>query len=134
MILSVDEYEPFVPEWNNNKGETDPIKIYHKNPTMPLYERLIPKTSLTIKVSPDGKSEGGETTMTIDNREIVLKMVTKIENLEVPIGGKNVPITSPEALFGENMPSKISGLVDEVGAYLQGILSKKGNVDTKKSE
>jgi hypothetical protein len=132
MILQMDKYEPFVPKWMNNEQEDKPIKIYYKNPTMPLYERLIPKPELVVKIDPDGNSEGAESTMKVDNKNIVLAMVTKIENLEIPTeNGNNILITDPKDLFGANVPSKISGLIDEIGGYLQGILAKKGNVEAK---
>jgi hypothetical protein len=79
-----------------------------------------------LKGSTDGGSEGYETEIVIDNKKIVAKMVTKIKNLTLDIDGDKLAITTGAELFGPGAPSGLSGLVDEVGAYLQGLLAKKG--------
>jgi hypothetical protein len=132
MLLSLEMFEPFVPKWNGNESEDKPIKIHYKNPSMPLYEKLIPRPELLVKISPDGISQGGESKMVIDNKAIVLEMVEKIENLEVPTAAGTVrQITKPNQLYEDGVPSYVSGLVDEIGSYLQGILSKKAGVSAK---
>lgn len=132
MILSLEKFEPFVPKWNNNEAEEKPIKVFYKNPTMPMYERLIPKPSITVKIDAEGNSQGGESKITVDNKAIVLDMVERIENFEYPVeGGKTIAITSAKDLFAPTVPAMVSGLIDEIGSYLQVILSKKGEATSK---
>lgn len=132
MILEINNSCEFIPEFNGNKTEDKPILVKYKNPTMPLYDKLIPKPQLTLKLSPDGQSSGGESIVTIDNKAIVMAMVTSIENLEIKFAnGKTLAITTAKELYGEEVPSSISGLIDEIGAHLQSVLSKKAGVDLK---
>lgn len=125
MIISVKTKNEYVPEWNGNKDDESPITIEHLTPTMALYEALIPKPTMKMNLDKDGRMEGGETEVTIDNRKIVVRMVTGIKNLTLNVDGKPIAVTSGSDLFGPAVPSEISGLVDEIGAYLQGLLSKK---------
>jgi hypothetical protein len=135
MILEINEVCEFIPDWNENKKNADQIKVKYKNPTMPMYDKLIPKPQMVLKVGPDGKASGGETAVTIDNKAILLEMVTSIENLSFKVGsGEVVSIKTGKDLYGSAVPAVISGLVDEIGAFLQGVLSKKAVVDAKNSE
>lgn len=132
MILEINDSCEFVPEFNGNKAEDKPILVKYKNPTMPLYDRLIPKPQLTLKLSADGQSSGGESVVTIDNKAIVMAMVTSIENLEIKLqNGKTISITTAKELYGDDVPSSVAGLIDEIGSHLQSALSKKANVDLK---
>ena len=129
MIVQVANKSEFIPEWNGNKEENDPIVVTHKVPTMALREQLIPKPRLKLVVSPDGKSEGGETTIEIDNRSLIQTMLISIKGLAVNIDGKEVEIKTAGDLFGKDTPSILSGLVDELGTYFQKILNER--VDSK---
>jgi hypothetical protein len=136
MILEIAEVLDFVPEWNGNKDSDNPIVVKYKNPTMVMYEKLIPKPKLKVRVSPDGQSEGGESEVTIDNKAIVQEMVTAISNLEIndKVNGKKYHIRSPAELYGSGAPAILSGLAEEIGVYLQQILVKKAGLDAKNSE
>jgi hypothetical protein len=136
MILEINETLEFIPEWNENAKSDKPIVVKYKNPTMVMYEKLIPKPQLKVKVSPDGKSEGGESMITIDNKAIVLEMVTTIHNLDivdVP-NDKKYSIRTAAELYGSGAPAIISGLIDEIGIQLQKVLVRKAGVDSKNSE
>lgn len=124
MILEVSNSLEFTPEWNGNRTDDNPIKVFHKAPTMALYEQLIPKPKLEMQLGKTGEMEGATSTVSIDNKKIVRAMVTSISNLEFKIDGKSFSIKSADELFGD-VPAFISSLVDEIGVYLQGLLSSK---------
>lgn len=124
MVLEISRTQEFIPEWNGNKNEAKPITVKYKNPTMSMYERLIPKPKLKVRIGADGKSEGAESDVIIDNTKIIKEMVTGITNFEINDGDKNYNIKTAEELFGD-APACISGLIDEIGVYLQGVLSTK---------
>jgi len=126
MVIHLSNENKFIPEWNDNAKDANPIEITYKTPTMSLYSNLIPKPSITLKMGTDGQMDGGETEMVIDNSKIVKEMITGIKNLSfTEDGGKEVTIKDGKELFGSGVPSVFSGLVDEIGAYLQGVLNKK---------
>jgi hypothetical protein len=128
MIFSTSTKTEFVPKWYNNQAEAkdDQIVIEHLTPTASLKDRLIPKAVLKWTFDAKGDASGGETEMTIDNKKIVTTMVTKIRNLVVEVDGKKIPVNDANDLYGQGMPVEISDLADEIGTYLQGLLSKSG--------
>jgi len=132
MVINLEVSRKFVPEWNGNKSLADgeQIEITHKAPTLALVNRLIPKPSLKMIMGKDGSMDGGESEIVMDNTKIVREMVTEIRNLSISIDGKVRKIITAADLFGDDIPSVLSGLVDEVGAYLQGVLNKK-DIDAK---
>ena len=130
MIISISTQTEYTPDWNDNKKDTNPIIIEHLTPSMTLYNELIVPPSVKMNIDKDGKMDGGETEITIDNKKIVRKMVTKVRNLTIEIDGKPMEIKNGAELFGPGTPAILSGLVEEIGTYLQGILSEK-RVDTK---
>jgi|WetSurMetagenome_2_1015567.scaffolds.fasta_scaffold278636_2 hypothetical protein len=135
MVLEVNDVCEYTPEWNGNKSQDDPILIKYKNPTMQLYKNLVPQPQLVLKVGADGKADGGETTVTINNEKIVGDMISSIENLNIKLkNGTIIPVKTGKELYGADVPQIVSGLIDEVGSYLQGILTRKAAVDAKNSE
>lgn len=129
MLISVSNKSEFIPEWNDNQKSTDPIVVIHKVPTMGLRERLIPKPKLKLIVSADGKSEGGETEVEIDNKKIIQSMLVEIKNLAYESEGKEIKVKTADDLFGNSTPSAFSGLADELGTYFQKVLNER--VDSK---
>jgi len=135
MVLEINDECEFTPEWNGNKGADKPILVKYKAPTMPMYDKLIPKPQLMLKVSPEGKAMGGETTVTVDNKAIIFDMVTSIENFDVKLkSGNTLNIRTGKDLYGAEVPAVVSGLVDEIGSHLQATLSKRADISTKNSE
>ena len=130
MIIDVSTVKEYIPSWNNNKTSDSPIIVKHKAPSMALYGQLVPRPSIKLSIDAEGKSSGGETEMTLDYTKIVKEMVLTIENLELNIDGKTMRLCNSGDLFGGSTPSMISGLVDELGAHFQMLLSKK-DVDEK---
>ena len=126
MVIELSLSKDFVPEWNGNMelppGEQ--IVISHKAPTMQLYQSLMPKPALKMVTNLEGTITGGESEYTIDNAKLVAEMVTLIKNLEVSIDGTVTPVTTARQLL-KDAPAVVSGLVDEIGAYLQNLLSTK---------
>lgn len=129
MVISFKRENEFVPEWNKNKDEDKPIKVLYREPTMALKEKLIDKPKIEVTYNEKMESDGGKSVVVVDNTNIVKKMVTKIENLEIDVDGKKRQLTTADDLFGD-VPSELSGLVDEIGNYLQGVLLAR-EVDTK---
>jgi hypothetical protein len=130
MIINVSTTKEFIPEWNNNRASTNPISITHKAPTMALYNALVPRPSIKLTIDSDGKSSGGETEMTLDYTKTVKEMLLVISNLELNIDGRTVSICNAGDLLGGNTPCMLSGLVDELGAYFQMLLTTK-SIDEK---
>ena len=125
MLITVSNKTEFIPEWNDNQKENDPVVVVHRVPTMGLRERLIPKPRLKLMVSADGKSEGGETEVEVDNKKIILAMLVEIKNLAYESDGKEIRVKSADDLYSNNTPSTLSGLVDEIGTYFQKILNER---------
>lgn len=126
MVVHLSNEYKFIPTWNGNSSEPNPIEVTFKAPTMSLYSNLIPKPNIKMKMDINGNMAGGETEMVIDNSKLVKDMVTDIKNLTYVVdGGKEVTIKDGKELFGTGVPSVFSGLVDEIGAHLQGVLNNK---------
>lgn len=130
MVIDYALENTFVPEWNGNKDDANPITVTYKNPTIPLYNKLIPKPRLKMMMDAEGKMDGGEAEVVVDNVEIVRTMVTGIRNLTLKQGKEEVAIDTATKLLGENAPSFLSGLIDEIGAKLREVLQEK-RVDAK---
>lgn len=133
MVIEIDDVLEFKPEWRGNRESDKPITVKFKAPTMAMYEKLIPKPKLKLNISKEGESEGGETEVVIDNTKIIKEMVTSILNLDIKTPDKEYSIKTADELFG-TAPVAISGLVDEIGTYLQGILAVKAKDNSKNSE
>ena len=125
MIISITTKTEYTPEWNDNLADANPIVVEHLTPTMALYNELIQPPTIKMKITTDGKMDGGETDLILDNKKIVRKMVTKIRNMTIEIDGKPIVVNNGADLFGPGMPPVIAGLVDELGTYLQGLLSER---------
>jgi hypothetical protein len=130
MVISVNTQQEYIPEVWGNKSAPDQIVIKHLAPTQALYNALIPKPEVEVRYDKNNEPEGSIMNLVIDNTKIVKEMVTSIENLTIEVDGKPFKITNGRELFGPSVPSVVSALVDEVGAYLQGLLSKK-SIDVK---
>lgn len=130
MVLNLILENEFVPEWNENKKDTNPIVIVFKTPTVALFNQLVPKPKIQMAVGVDAV-QGGTTEITLDNGAIVQAMVTEIKNLELKVNGTAVAIKNGKDLFGGQVPAGLQGLIDEIGVHLQGLLVDKG-VNTKK--
>lgn len=124
MVIQISTQTEYVPEWHGNKESTKPIVVKHKTPSMNLYEELIAKPTLKVLIK-DGETTGGETEVTVDNASFFKRMVNEIENFELEVDGKKVTIEKASDCFGPSIPAVVSGFIDEVGSYLNGLLAKK---------
>jgi hypothetical protein len=129
MVISISQKKEYIPEWNDNKDSQDQIVVVHRVPTMALYNELIPKPTIKMKVGKDG-TEGGETELTIDTSNLVRRMVLDIKGLVIDDGHDRIPLKTGEDLFSANAPSMLAGLTDELGRYFQEILTSRA-IDTK---
>ena len=137
MEVSVFETNEYIPEWNKNQEDENPIVIEHKEPTMDLCSKLLPKPKIKLQIDPEGGMVGGEADMPVDTERMVKRMTLGIRNLTVKKtqkGGKDVflEIKTVEDLFSPKAPAFLNGLVIELGNYYQKILNKE--TDTKNSE
>lgn len=130
MKITYNTTTEFVPKWMDNKDSEKPIVIHHKTPTMKLYNELLVKPVLVIEFDKNMEQDGGRTETTIDNTKLVRNMVTKIENLVIEVDGKDQTFKTVDDIFAEDAPAILSGLVDEIGAHLQKLLTRK-DVDQK---
>jgi hypothetical protein len=130
MVINVSLKKEYIPEWNGNRDSNDQIVVIHRAPTMSLYDELIPKPTIKMKVGKDG-AEGGETELTVDTSNLVRKMIVDIKGLIIDIEGKNqIVIKTGNDLFSTDAPAMLAGLTDELGRYFQEILISR-KVDTK---
>ena len=137
MELSVHAQAEYVPDWNGNQEDNNPIVIEHKEPTMDLCQRLNAKPKLKFQIGTDGSMTGGEADVPVDTDRMVKVMTTGIRNFSIKkttVDGKEiiVDIKSVEDLFSPKAPASVAGLVAELGTYYQGLLNRE--VDTKNSE
>ncbi len=130
MKITYNTTTEYVPNWLANKDSENPIVIHHKTPTMKLHNELLVKPVLVIEFGKDMDMDGGRTETVIDNNKLFRAMVTKIENLTIEVDGKDRVFKTVDDVFAEDAPAVLSGLVDEVGQYLQKLLTKK-DVDAK---
>ena len=131
MTINVSTVKEYIPEWNNNRANLNPISVKHRAPSMALYGALVPKPSIKLTIDADGKSSGGETELTLDYTKTVKEMLLSIDNLELSMDdGRTISICNAGDLLGGNVPCMLSGLVDELGAYFQTLLTKK-SIDEK---
>jgi hypothetical protein len=129
MKISVTREREYVPDWENNKDDPNPIVITHKAASAALSAKLIPKAVLRVTGS-KGVEQAWETEITVDNEKLCRAMIIDIKNLEFDVDGKVFTVRNADGLFGEDVPAGLTGLVDEIGQYFQGLLSEKV-VDTK---
>lgn len=127
MMITLTSKTEYVPEWRENKKDPNPIVVEHKVPTMALKDRLIPKAKLKVIVSPDGKSEGGESEIVVDNSNIVNGMITGFKNFTINVDGKEIQIKKVEDITGKDAPAIFGELVDELGTYFQKLLNEKAD-------
>ena len=126
MVISVSLKKEYVPTWMNNNESEKPFKVLHRAPTMGLYEELIPKPKIKMRVDKDG-ANGGETEMTVDTTNIVKRMVIEIVDLTLNLDdGSQMVIKNVDDLFGKDAPAMLSGLTEELGRYLQELLTTRG--------
>jgi hypothetical protein len=126
MIVDINLENEFIPEWNNNKKDSQPIKIIYRTPSMSHVERLVPRPSYLLKTDADGKSQGAEVELTMDTKKMILALVSDIQNLEVKnTSGSLIKIKNPQDLYTETAPAYLSQLCDEIGVFLQGKLAAK---------
>lgn len=131
FVVKVTTTDSYTPEWGGNREQAEPFVVEHLEPTYALYNSLVPKPSIQMKFDKNMESLGGETEAVIDNSRIVRKMVTKIKGLAYQKdNGKEIPVVTGDDLFGPGIPSAFSGLIDELGGYLQKILTNR-EVDVK---
>ena len=65
MNVTVNLTNEYVPKWNGNDKDSSPMIVRHRTPSMSLREELMPKPKLLMKVSTDGKSEGGKQSLSL---------------------------------------------------------------------
>lgn len=139
MQLNTRPQREFIPDWNGNKAlpENEQIVIYHKAVSSHLKERLIPKPSykMTGVAGQDGESRW-ETDIFVDNTRLVKEMVEKIKNFSVFVDSPDsnsttVHIKTADDLFGSLVPPEVSGLVEEIGQYLQKLFAAKAENSVK---
>jgi len=135
MKINVSLVREYIPSWRDNKSDEEPIVVEHRAPTLTLRNKLIPQPKVVLHVDKDGRSEGAESTVTVDNWRICESMVENFRNfeLEVEENGKSRTIvvqTMKELSTSNYIPSEVGGLIDELGAYFQKIL--QAGIDEKK--
>lgn len=137
MVISVSNQREYIPNWNNNKSDPNPIVVVHKVADITMREQLIPKPTIVMKTGQDGM-EGGEMEVTIDHTRLVKAMVLNIKNLTIAVPDAqgvttNRLILTADELLSPGIPASLYGLVEELGNYFQKILQQR-EVNEKNSE
>ena len=104
MKLTFDDKYEFIPKWNGNETDSEPVKILCRYLSSPERSRCIKKEIL---------ADNDKSTVKIVYHEVDLftLSVEKIENLEV--NGKKVK-TAAEFLAEENLSSLFDEIVNEI--------------------
>lgn len=131
MEIRVTKTSVYIPEWNGNKAEADPVRITYKTPTLDDRRRLIPQPRMSFKIGVDGKPAGGEVDVTVDTRAFVESLVEKVEGLTITDeNGNSREIRTARDLLAA--PASIAGLVEEIGKEIQAATNGRTE-DEKKS-
>jgi hypothetical protein len=134
VVIDIDRYRAFVPEFNGNKElpAEKQIRVELVNPTTKLVNELIDRPKLLIRTDADNKVTGGEMPVEVDIPRILHSMVKSIYNLSYTKGGAEVTVTSADDLYSKDTPSEFQELIDELGKECQRRLSFR--LDVKNSE
>lgn len=89
MKIRISREIEFIPEWNNNQEETDPIKAVLMDLSTAEREECIRMVIVA----------GGDVELKPDYQKLFKRGVTRIDNLSVEIDGKEQKITTPEDLL-----------------------------------
>lgn len=125
MEIKINTVEEYIPEWNDNRSEEKPMKVIHRIPTWKLRSNLLPNPKITMKISPNGEAQGGETIVEMNNEKVIRGMTKSFVDFTLNVNGNIYEIKTVEDLFNESTPTIIGGLVDELGSYYQRILSQR---------
>lgn len=118
MKIKVKKTDTFIPEWNGNREEKDPIKIVHRFLTAGERDDYVGIEPVTLK---DGEPE---ITVRQDNPGMTKRMITRIENLEVEVGTDTVRVDDAGKLYSTpGIPSElikeIEGAMAEASAVIE---------------
>ena len=97
----------YIPEWNKNKKESEPIRIHYRYLTGPEYDRFVGIG--TPEFDENGIPKGGFT-LNLDKEGMVRAGVEKIENLQVG----DLRITSVDLLC---TTSEVAGIYREFAEF-----------------
>ena len=114
MKLKINQTGEFIPKWNDNENEENPIKFEFTKITPALMAKIVSKKVIYRDDEP-------EITIEFDFDKIVKNCITKIENLE--INGAAIRFAS-EIL----KQSGLGDLITEIGSH---ILQESNSVEKK---
>ena len=126
MVLTIATKREFIPKFNGNDKApaAEQIKILHKAPTIEMKEKLYPKQ---YTYGADGKVFG---TMSVDRKALLSEFILDSGLLNIAyqmddVKDHVIKVKSVDDLF--LAPPEYDGLIDELYAYFQGLLSTKVN-------
>jgi hypothetical protein len=102
MKIKVKESEKFIPLWNGNTEESEPITVHYRFPTAGERDEYI--------CALPAKFVNGEPVVEFknDSQGLVKKLCKRIENLELDVNGKKVLIDDAAKLYGtEGVPVEL---------------------------
>lgn len=94
MKIKVKKTDVYIPEWNGNKNDSDPIAVHYRFLSESDRGRYI--SIEPIKVSGSGDPE---VTIKQDNQGLTIAMVTRIDNLEMEMNGNTDRIDDAKKLY-----------------------------------
>lgn len=117
MIIEVKDHEVYIPEWNGNRDlpDDEQIKVHHRY-FLPGERKKYIYTK-PVRVDVNTGDVDSKVDFVQDEQGIVKALITKIENLTVKAGGKEIKVTNGEALYKQPVPQ---ALVTEIEMYMLG--------------
>lgn len=112
MIIKCYKDNVFIPKWNGNKKEADPIKIKHRYLTPEERDKYFYYQPL--KVTP--KTDGYEVVLVEDKKGCCKAIVIGIENFALEVNGEKIVIDTVKKLYEtEGVPN---ALIKEIEEYM----------------
>jgi hypothetical protein len=128
MEITILTESVYIPEWNGNRNDSNPIRVNYKTPTMALKTKLFSRPKLKAILTKEGEFSSAETESEVDNKRINEAMITSIDNCIINFNNNKIEIKNAKDLYGD-VPPQVSELADECGVFFQSILNRK--VETK---
>lgn len=114
MRIEVQKEKTFIPKWNGNDKDPEPIKVHHRFLKPSERKQFIRLEPFSIEYEKDEQKTSSQYIQ--DSEGIAKAVIQKIENLTLVIDGKDKKIDTVDKMY--NVEGVPQGLVAEIEAYL----------------
>lgn len=114
MKIVVENEKEYIPEWNGNRDQDEPITVIHrflKPGERKKYIYLEP-----MELTYEGEKQEQRTHFVQKTQELAEVLITKIKNLVIVVDGKETEIDTIKKFY--NTPGIPPNLVSEIEAYI----------------